>query len=104
MTLKGRGAELGEEETNDHEGWQVCHYDATARGVQNTEINGEITAGRDINTDREGFASHSACPFPEPFSSFFHTPELGRRLKSNNFGNGHNVFLCRSFTPSTSII
>ena len=67
-----------------------------------TEINGERTVGHVINADREGFASHSACPFLLPFPSVFHTPELGCRLKSNNLGNGQYVFLRGSLTPSTS--
>ena len=31
-TLRGRGAESGEEGTDDNEGWLFCHYDTTARG------------------------------------------------------------------------
>ena len=52
--------------------------------------------------DREGFASRSACTFLAPFTSVFHTPELGSHLKSNNLGNGRYVFLRGLFTPSTS--
>ena len=52
----------------------ICHYGATARGVQSAEIDGEKTAGHDINADKEGFASFSVCPFLVPFSSAFHTP------------------------------
>ena len=36
------------------------------------------------------------------FSSVFHTPELGRRLKSNNLSNGQYAFIRGSFTSSTS--
>ena len=104
MTLIGQGAEYGEEGTGDNEGWQVCHYDATSRGGRSVEIEVKRTAGHVINANREGFAPHSACPFLEIFSSVFHTPELGRRLKSNNLGNGQYVFLRGSFTPSTSSI
>ena len=56
-TLIGKGAESGEEGKHDHEGWRVCHYDATSRGVRSVEIDGEITVVHDINSDREGFAS-----------------------------------------------
>ena len=42
---------------------QIYHYDETSRGGQSTEIDGERTAGHDINTDREGFAYRLACPF-----------------------------------------
>ena len=66
------------------------------------EIDGERTAGHDINAGREGFASCSARTFLAPFSSVFHTPELGRLLKSNNLGNGQHVFLRGLFTPSIS--
>ena len=55
-------------------------------------IDGEITAGHVINADRDSFASHLECPFLAPFSSVFHTPELGCRLKSNNVGNRKYVF------------
>ena len=101
-TWKGRGAESGKERTEDNEGWRVCNYDATARGGQSAKINRKRTAVHDINTDTEGFAYHSACPFLAPFYSVLHTPELGHRLKSNNLGNGKSVFLRGSFTPSTS--
>ena len=77
-------------------------YDATSRGGRSAEIDGKRTAGHDINADREGFASHSACPFLAPFSSVSHTLELGRCLKINTLGNRKYVFLRVSFTPSTS--
>ena len=86
---------------HDNEGCKVCHYDATARRGQSAEIDGEITAGHDINADREGFAYHLVCPFLAPLYSVFHTPELGRGFKSNNLGNGQYVFLRGLFTPST---
>ena len=81
---------------------RASHYYATARGGESAEIDGERTAGHDINYDREGFAYISLGTFLEPFSSVFHNPELGRRLKSNNLVNGQYVFFCRSFTSSTS--
>ena len=68
------------------------------------EIDGERISGHDINSDRGGFASCSECPFLVPFSSVFHITKLGRRLNSNNLGNGQYFFLHRSFTPSTSSI
>ena len=37
-TWRGRGAESRGEGTDDHEGWQTCHYDATARGGKRGEI------------------------------------------------------------------
>ena len=92
MTGRGRGAESREEGTDDNEGWQIFHYDTTARGGLSAEIDGERTAGHVINADREGFGSCSSCPFLAPFSSVFHTTELGRPLKSNNIGNGQYVF------------
>ena len=46
--------------------------------------------------------TRSECPFLAPFSSVFHTPEIGCHLKSNNLGNGQYVFLRGYFTPSTS--
>ena len=58
----------------------------------------------EINADKEDFASCLACPFLAPFSSVFHTSELGRRLKSNNLGNGQYFFPRGFFTPSTSSI
>ena len=101
-TSRGRGAESGVKETDDHEGCQACHLYATARGGRSAEIYGERIVGHDINADREGFASRSACTFLAPFSSVFHTPELGSRLKSNNLGNEKVSFLLESFAPSTS--
>ena len=89
---------------DDNEVWQFPHYDTTARGGLSAEIDGERTAGHAINANRGGFGSCSAYPFRVPFSSVFHTPELGRPLKSNNLGNGEYVFLRGSFTPSKSII
>ena len=44
----------------------------------------------------------SECPFLAPFSSVFHTPELGCHLKSNNLGNQQYVFLLGLVTPSTN--
>ena len=73
-TWRVQGAESGEDGPYDHKGWQVFHYDATARGGRSAEIDGERTAGHGINADREGFASRSSCPFIAPFSSVFHTP------------------------------
>ena len=67
VTWIGQDAESREEGTDDHEGWLVSHYDATSRGGGRSEIDGEWTAGHDINTGREGFASRSACAFLAPF-------------------------------------
>ena len=50
-----------------HEGWWACHCCATARGGKSTEIDREIIAVHDINANREGFTSCSACPFLAPF-------------------------------------
>ena len=61
-----------------------------------------VATTHDINADREGFAFCSACLFLVPFSSVFHTPELGHNLKSYNLGNGQYVFLRGLFTPYTS--
>ena len=91
-TWRGRGAEYGEEGIDDHEGWLVYHYDATAKWGRRADIDGERTAGHVINADWEGFSSCSVCPFLAPFSSVFYTPELGRHLKSNNLGNGQFFF------------
>ena len=95
VTWRGRGAQSGEKGKHDHEGWRVCHYDATARGGRSAEIDGERSAGHYINTNRGGFASRSACPFLAPFSSVFHTSELGPCLKINNLGNRKYVFFSR---------
>ena len=46
--------------------------------------------------------TRSECPFLAPFSSVFHTPELGCHLKINNLGNGQYVFLRVLVTPSTN--
>ena len=51
--------------------------------------------GHDINADKGGFASRSACPFLAKISSVFHTPELGCRLKISNPGNGQYFFSSR---------
>ena len=101
---RGQGAESGEEVTDDHEGWQFCHYDTTSRGRLSVEIYGERKAGHIIYADRESFGSRSSCTFLAPFYLVLHIPELGLRLKSNNLGNGQYVFLRGSFTPSTSSI
>ena len=87
-TWRGRGAESGEEGTDDNGGWQFCHYDTTARGGLSAEIDRERTVGHVINAYREGFGSCSECTILAPFYLVFHTPELGRLLKSNNIGNG----------------
>ena len=101
-TLRGKGAKYGGEGTDDHEGWRACHYDTTVRWGRSKEIDEERTAGHDINDEKEGFGYCSACPFFAPFSSVFHTPKLGRCLKSNKPGNEQYVFLQGLFTPSTS--
>ena len=92
---RGRGAEYGEEGTDDHEGWQFFHYDTTARGGLSAEIDGERTAGHVINADKEVFGSFSECPFLAPVYSLFHTPELGLHLKSSNLGKWTVCFSSR---------
>ena len=67
VTWRGQGAESGGEVVYYHDGWQVCHYDETARGGWSAEIDGERTVGHDINADREGLASCSVCTFLAPF-------------------------------------
>ena len=85
--LEPNGKFSVEEVTDDHERWRACHYYETVRGGKIPEIYGERIVDHHINANREGFASRSACTFLAHFSSVFHTPELGRRLKSNNPGN-----------------
>ena len=91
-----QGEESVGEGTDNHEIWKSCHYYETSRGGKSAEINREIIAGHGINTDRKGFAYCSACPFLAPFSSVFHTPELGRRPKSNKLINLQYVFFVDS--------
>ena len=73
-------------------------------GGLSEKIEGERTAVHVINTDSEDFGSCSACNFLAPFSSVLHTPELGHPLKSNNPGNGQDIFLRGLFTPYKSSI